>query len=331
MTQHTPPQHLQNSKPKRVAILVYPDLCTFEFGCAVELFALPRPNIHNWYQTDIIALQAESVNAVGGFQVNSNITLSQENGFKEYDMVVIAGWSGVDFHVPEILIHSLQAFHLNGGTLLSFCGGAFVLASTGLLNHKTATTHWHYQDQFIEMYPQIDFQKNVLYTEEERLYTSAGSASALDLGLHIIRKDYGASIANEVAKRLVISPQRAGGQAQYAQQTALEAPDLLSTSLQWAMDNLQNTISINQMAEKACLSRRSFDRHFRQVLNISPKEWLTRQRIDLAREYLESSKVSIDQIAEQSGFGTAMNLRHHFGQVLGVTPSHYRNQFLKGS
>ena len=316
-------------KEKRVAILTYPNLCTFEFGCAIELFALPRPEFNDWYQTDIISLQQDAVDAVGGFQVTSDITFCPTKGFEGYDKVVIAGWGDINEKAPETLLKSLQDFHQSGGTLLSFCGGAFVLASTGLLNNKSATTHWHYQDQFIQKFPQVKFQKNVLYTEEERLYTSAGSASALDLGLHIIRQDYGASIANEVAKRLVISPQRAGGQAQYAQQASLEKPDHLSASLEWAIDNLKSTISINQMAEKACLSRRSFDRHFRNSLGISPKEWLTRQRIDLARDHLESSQVSIDNVAEQSGFGTAMNLRHHFGQVLGVSPSHYRQQFLK--
>ncbi len=316
-------------KQKRVAILVYPDLCTFEFSCAVELFALPRPDIKHWYNTYIVALQQEAVTATGGFQVSSDVVFSPKTGFEDYDMVIVAGWSGVDVDVPADLIQSLQTFHQSGGTLVSFCSGAFVLAATGLLNQKSATTHWRYEEAFREKFPQINFQENVLYTEEDRLYTSAGSASALDLGLHIIRKDYGAAIANEIAKRLVISPQRKGGQAQYAQQSISEKPNHLSSSMQWAVDNLQSTITINQMAERACLSRRSFDRHFRSALGISPKEWLTRQRIGLAREYLESSTTSIDQIAEQSGFGTAMNLRHHFSQVLGVSPSHYRRQFLQ--
>ena len=318
-------------KNKRVAILTYPSLCTFEFSCAIELFALPRPDFKNWYQADVVALEKEAVTATGGFQVSSDHIFSAKEGFKHYDMVVIAGWSGIDIDVPEDLITALQRFYQSGGTLVSFCSGAFVIASTGLLDNKPATTHWRYEERFKEKFPKIHFQENVLYTEEEneRLYTSAGSASALDLGLHIIRKDFGVSISNEVAKRLVISPQREGGQAQYANQTALEKPDHLSTSMQWAIDNLQSAITINQMAERAYLSRRSFDRHFRSSLGISPKEWLTRQRIGLAREYLESSEISIDQIADQSGFGSAMNLRHHFGQVLGVSPSHYRRQFLR--
>ncbi len=242
---------------------------------------------------------------------------------------MIAGWSGIDVDLPKDVKQSLQDFYKRGGTLISFCSGAFALAATGLLDNKNATTHWRYESRFKEKFPQIHFQENVLYTEEERLYTSAGSASALDLGLHLIQKDYGSAIANEIAKRLVISPQREGGQAQYAQQHAPEKPQHLSSSMQWAIEHLQNNITINQMAEHACLSRRSFDRHFRSSLGISPKEWLTQQRIGLAREYLENSSVSIDIIAEQSGFGSSMNLRHHFSQVLGVSPSHYRRQFLQ--
>lgn len=323
------PPSLKSARQKRVAILMYPNLCTFEFGCAVELFSLQRPDIPNWYKTDIVALQKQPVLATGGFRVSSDLVFSPNTGFQNYDLVIIAGWSGIDIDVPENLVIALQEFHQAGGTLVSFCSGAFVIAATGLLDNKNATTHWRYQQQFQDKYPQINFQENVLYSEENRIYTSAGSASAFDLGLHIIRKNHGAAVANEIAKRLVISPQREGGQAQYANQITPEQPNHLNTSLQWAMGSLQSNISINQMAEKACLSRRSFDRHFRSSLGISPKEWLTRQRIGLAREYLENSQVNIDQVAEQSGFGSAMNLRHHFGQVLGVSPSHYRRQFLQ--
>ena len=312
-------------KKKRVAILTYPDLCTFEFACAIELFSLSRPDIKDWYQTDIVALEKGPQNAIGGFQIQSDTLFSPNKGFAYYDMLVIAGWSGIN--IPNPLKEAILLFHQTGGILVSFCSGAFVLAATGLLNNKKATTHWRYEDSFKQKFPLINFQENVLFTQEERLYTSAGSASALDLGLHLIRQDYGSAIANKIAKRLVISPHRQGGQAQYASKVAPQNIDFLSASLEWAQDNLTQNISINQMAEQACLSRRSFDRHFRENLGISPKEWLTRQRINLAREYLESSLASIEQVAEKSGFGSAMNLRHHFSQVLRVSPSDYRRQF----
>lgn len=318
-------------KPKKVAILAYPKLCTFEFGCAVELFALPRPDIDNWYQCDIIAIQSEAIEATGGFQMKSDIIFSSEQGFSSYDMVVIAGWTSTDTSVSKPLITALKCFYQQGGTLVSFCSGAFVVASTGLLDNKDATTHWRYEKTFKQMFPSIHFKENVLYTHSDRLYTSAGSASALDLGISIIRKDFGVSIANMIAKRLVIYPQREGGQAQFSENTQTIDSGHLNGSLKWAKDNLHDSISIDQMAEHANLSRRSFDRHFRTTIGSSPKEWLTKQRIYLAKAFLESSRASVEQIAEKSGFGSTMNFRHHFSKVLGISPSHYRNQFISNT
>jgi len=321
------------TKTKRVAILAYPDLTTFEFGCAIELFALERLEIPKCYITDVIATKVGSIAAAGGFLINTNLTFSvtpKGDFFKDYDMVVIPGWTGNKSQASNDLLIALRHFHNNGGTLISFCGGAFVLAQTGLLDDKSATTHWLFTDEFKRQFPKINFKENVLYTEEDRLFTSAGSAAALDLGLHLIRKDFGATIANKIAKRLVISPQREGGQSQYATSPSNPGkPNHLSKSLQWANDNLHTQITIDEMAQHACLSRRSFDRHFRSTLGQSPKEWLIQQRINLAREFLESSQANMEQVAVKSGFGSSMNLRHHFSQVLGVTPTHYRNQFMQ--
>lgn len=323
--------NINKSNIKHVAILAYPDLCTFEFGCAVELFSLERKEILKCYSTEIIATEAGPIDAVGGFSIKTDQVFSatpNNDFFKNFNMVIIAGWTGNNVQASEELLAALKHFHNNGGTLVAFCGGAFVLAQTGLLNDKTATTHWMYAEEFKLQFPRIDFQENVLYTEEDRLYTSAGSAAALDLGLHLIRKDFGASISNQIAKRLVISPQREGGQAQYASTISNpDKPNHLNKSIQWANDNLHKNISIDEMAQQACLSRRSFDRHFRSNLGKSPKAWLIQQRINLAREFLENSQTDMEQIAMQSGFGSAMNLRHHFSQVLGVSPTHYRNQF----
>ena len=311
----------------RVAILAYPDLCAFEFGCATELFALKRPDLSNWYQTDIIGINSGPFKATGGVQLMAEKTLIKQDDFKPYDWLIIPGWSGVNEKVPDILVHALRNYYKRRGKIVSFCSGAFVLGATGLLDGKTATTHWAYEDAFRKQFPLVCFQENVLYTEDEGLYTSAGSAAALDLGLHIIRQDFGTSIANQVAKRLVISPHREGGQAQYAAKKKPAGNQLLNESLQWASNNLHKNISVNQMADKACLTRRSFDRHFRATMGMSPKEWLIRQRINLAQDYLESTRVSMEQIADKSGFGSAMNLRHHFSKILGISPSYYRRQF----
>ena len=323
----------KNINIKRVAILAYPNLSTFEFGCAIELFALERLELPKCYSTDVIATQAGPINAVGGFTINTDRVFSanpKNDFFKDYDKVIIAGWTDNQVQASDDLLAALCQFYDSGGTLVSICGGAFVLAQTGLLDNKTATTHWLFTEEFKRQFPQVKFQENVLYTKEDRLYTSAGSAAGLDLGLHLIRKDFGANISNKVAKRLVISPQREGGQAQYANLSSTpKNPNHLSKSIQWANDNLHKQITIDEMAQQAYLSRRSFDRHFRSNLGQSPKEWLTQQRINLAREFLESSQADMEQIAVKSGFGSSMNLRHHFSQVLGITPTHYRNQFLQ--
>lgn len=317
--------------PKKIAILAYPKLCTFEFGCAVELFALPRPDIKNWYQCDIVALYDTPMQATGGLEVQTNNILSKKNGFLLYDRVIIPGWGDIEADVPDSLLTPLRQFYKQGGEIVSFCSGAFVIASTGLLNNQQATTHWRYKQLFQKKFPNINFKDNVLFAQADRIYTSAGSASALDLGLSLIREDFGASVANQVAKRLVISSQREGGQAQFSENTEIIETNLLNGSLEWAKKNCQSAISIEEMAERACMSRRSFDRHFRLNLGSSPKEWLIQQRVYLARQYLENSQAKMDQIAEQSGFGSAMNLRHHFAKILGVSPSHYRNQFLQTS
>ena len=313
---------------KRIAILTYPKLCTFEFACAIELFALQRPDIEDWYNCDIISLGNKCTSSTGGFCIEADITFSPELGFSHYDKVIIPGWTGIDAEVPKKLTRALQDFYHNKGTLISFCSGAFVLAATGLLNNKDATTHWRYEESFKEQYPTINFKENVLYTLSDRLYTSAGSASALDLGISIIREDFGSTIANNIAKRLVISPHREGGQAQFSNNIEPIQENMLKGSLEWAKRNIQHNISIDQMAKKACLSRRSFDRHFRSNMGLSPKEWLIKQRIHLAKEFLESSHASIEYIAEKSGFGTPMNFRHHFTKTLGISPSHYRNSFI---
>ncbi len=326
------PNQFEITNPPRVAILAYNNLATFEFSCAVELFSLPRPEIPNWYQSDVIAVESGQLMAVGGFKVECQKTLSKEKGFDGYDMLVIPGWKAmsVDKSVPSYLVDSILSFYKKGGTLVSFCSGAFVLAATGLLNNKVATTHWLYEDSFREKFPKVVFKENVLFTEEERIFTSAGSASALDLGIHIIAKDYGVHIANKIAKRLVIAPQRQGGQSQFASKSPLlNQADNLSNSLEWARNHLYKNITIDDLAKNACVSRRSFDRNFRKSMGLSPKEWLIEQRVNFAREQLEKTSFSIELIAEKSGLGSAMNMRHHFAKTLGVSPSYYRKQFLQ--
>jgi len=243
-------------------------------------------------------------------------------------MLVVAGWTDQQTKPSDELLSSLCNFYHNGGTLVSFCGGAFVLASTGLLDGKSATTHWLFIETLREQFPNIQFYENILYTKGDRIYTSAGSAAGIDLGLYLICKDFGAHVANKIAKRLVISAKREGGQAQYAKDSSIpNQPSNIDSSISWAKENLHSKITIDEMAKKAYLSRRSFDRYFQKNLQQSPKAWLIKQRINLARILLETTQHHIEKIAEDSGFGSSMSLRLHFRKNLSVSPSYYRKQF----
>ncbi|MFB9886353.1 helix-turn-helix domain-containing protein [Balneatrix alpica] len=309
---------------RQVAILAYPDLCTFEFGCAVELFALPRPEIPNWYQTRIVSLEPGPLAATGGIQ----ILTEQVQDFSAFDTLIIPGWHSRDEAPPPSLQSAMRSLVARGGRILSFCSGAFLLAGCGLLDGRRACTHWRYADAFRQRFPQVELQAESLYVLDEQLGCSAGSAAGLDLGLALIRRDFGADIANSVAKRLVLPAQRDGGQAQF-----IPAPTLprrehpLHTCLEWAQANLQQPIRVEQLCEMACMSRRSFDRHMRQLTGLSPQAWLTRQRLQQAQAWLETSDANLEQIAQHCGFGSALNLRHHFQQSLGISPQQYRRQF----
>ena len=313
---------------KNVAILAHPHIALFELGCATELFGLPRPEFDQWYKAEVISFQSGPFQAISGVSIQARCI----DDLSAYDTLVIPSWP-VDHTSPSPkLAKAIQNFSRKGGRLLSFCSGAFLLGYLGLLDSKEATTHWRYESQFKDAFPRCQYQANVLYVLDNKLGCSAGSAAAIDLGLAVIRQDFGAAKANSVAKRLVMSGHRKGGQSQFVETPVQHRPNQLSESLDWASDKLADNISINDMAAHACMSRRSFDRLFRKQMGLSPQEWLVCQRINLACQLLEtandnSALRTIEKVAEQSGFSSAGNLRHHFHKQLGVSPRQYRDNF----
>jgi AraC family transcriptional activator FtrA len=246
----------------------------------------------------------------------------------EAGTVMIPGWQGVDVDVPEILLRSLRAAHARGARLLSICSGAFVLAATGLLDGKWATTHWRYAEALRRRFPKVQVDPQVLYVDEGQVLTSAGSAAGLDLCLHLVRRDFGSDVANRVARRLVIAPHREGGQAQF-----LERPvdrrerGPLAAVIERLRRQLEQQITVADMADWAAMSERTFIRRFHASTGMTPADWLTDTRMKLARELLETSALSIDEIATKSGLGTATTMRHHFRKRVGLSPSEYRNRF----
>lgn len=308
----------------KVAILTYENLDVFEFGCAVELFATPRPELEAWYQTDVLGLTADPVNATGGITVQVDRSVDD---LTEYDMMVIPGWTSIDVKPPEVLIDAMLEMHQRGGRIVALGMGVFALAATGLLDGKKATTHWSLAKSFTEMFPKVNFQDNVLYTGEDRMHSSSGHTGAIDLGLYMIRQDYGAHRTNVVAKDLVVSSHRDGTQSQFVERTLRQQHGRLHETINWVLENLDKPLNVTEMAEQACLSRRSFDRQFRSTVGKSPKEWLIHQRINLAQDFLETTNYSVEEIASSTGFQTGMNLRHHFTRLLGLSPTRYRAKY----
>lgn len=213
--------------------------------------------------------------------------------------------------------------------LVSICSGAFALAAAGVLDGRTATTHWLYTNLLREAYPDIDIDPAPLYVDTGRVLTSAGCAAGLDLCLHIVRSDKGVRVANDVARRLVISPHRGGGQAQYIETPVPEpaGDGRIASGMAWAVENLDRPISLDEMAAQSTMSRRSYLRQFAKATGTTPIKWLTEQRIQASLALLEFSELSVEQIAARVGFESPATYRHHFVRQMHTTPSDYRSAF----
>lgn len=311
-----------------VVALVYDNLCSFEYGCAAEVFGLPRPEFgRDWYRFGACAIDAGPLRAPGGLRVQATGGLAR---LARAGTIVIPGWKHVDAAPPEKLLRALRAAHARGARIVTICSGVFVLAATGLLDGRRATTHWRYAAALQARHPRIAVDANVLYVDEGQLLTSAGSAAGLDLCLHLVRRDWGAERANVVARRLVIAPHRSGGQAQFIEQPVLEhGGDRLAALLDELRAAPARRATIAQMARRVAMSERSFMRKFRQATGQSPADWLAATRVDNARQLLESTPLAIDAVAQRCGFGSAITLRHHFRRKVGLSPAEYRRRFLR--
>ena len=310
-----------------VVALAYDGLCTFEFGCTYEIFGLPRPELDcPWYRFDVCAAEPGPLRAAGGLAVRAPYDLDL---VERADTVIVPGWRGATEPPPQPLLDALKRVSERGGRLVSICSGVFVLAAAGVLDGKRATTHWRYTEALARRYPDIRVDPDVLYVDEGSVLTSAGSAAGLDLCLHIVRQDHGAAIANNVARRLVLAPHRDGGQQQFvATPIAREAGNgRLAALLDWLPGHLDEELNVGDLARRAGMSLRAFQRRFRETLGTTPGEWLARQRVAHARQLAETTDLTVEQIAAQSGFGSVETLRHHFRRLVGTTPGRYRRSF----
>jgi AraC family transcriptional activator FtrA len=312
---------------RHVAILAYDQLCMFEFGIAVEVFGLARPEFAHldWYTHEIVGIEPGPYRASGGISVAANHDLGR---FEQAGLIVVPGWRGAMTPVPAPLIEALRAAHARGARIATLCSGVFVPARAGLLEGRRATTHWRYAEVLRAEFPAIEVLPDILYSEDGALLTAAGSAAGIDLCLHIVRQDFGAEVANTVARRLVLPAHREGGQAQFvARPVAKERRGRIGPLLDTLRQRLNEEWSIARMADLARLSERSLIRHFNDTTGLSPLTWLIAERVERSKELLETTDFGLDTIAEASGFRSQETLRHHFRNRTGVSPTAFRRSF----
>jgi AraC family transcriptional activator FtrA len=319
------PANIRNS-PGRVAVLAYDRLSMLEFAVACEIFgpsfgaALGIP----WYET-VVCGDRPSVSFDNGLtlQVPEPLTAA-----RRAHTVVVPPCED-PLAVSEATLTAIVRAHARGARIISLCTGAFVLARTGLLDGRRAATHWDECGPFAMQFPRVTIDPGVLYVDEGDILTSAGSAASIDLCLYVVSCDFGADVANALARLLVVQPHRDGGQAQYIDTpmpTASPA-EPIADALAWMTQHLGEQMTIAELASRAAMSQRSFARHFVAATGTTPYQWLLRQRIQQAQRLLERTDLPIDAVAERVGLGNATNLRKHFRRVLDTSPHAYRRAF----
>jgi AraC family transcriptional activator FtrA len=311
----------------RVAVVAYDGMSAFETGIVTEVFGLPRPEFDvEWYDLRVCVEGGGPIRLVGGASMTTPFGLE---ALADADTVIVPGVSDVHADCSAELVAALRAAHGRGARVVSICSGAFALAAAGLLDDQRATTHWRYATLLRQRFPAVRVDADVLYVDNGDVLTSAGSAAGLDLCLHLVRQDFGASIANAVARRLVVPPHRDGGQAQYIE-TPVPADlddDRIVASMTWAMAHLDQEITVGSLATQAHMSRRSYLRHFARSSGTSPIRWLISQRIQASLPLLENGNASVEEIAAKVGFASTVTYRHHFAKEMRTSPSAYRRAF----
>ncbi|WP_406861571.1 helix-turn-helix domain-containing protein [Streptomyces sp. HUAS MG47] len=308
---------------RSVAIAATDGMLHFELALAYEVFgsapaALPGP----WYDVTVCGTHAVRV---------GRFLLEPDRGYEalaDADTVIVPAIADHGAEPPADLVAAVRAAHEAGAVVVSLCTGVFVLAAAGLLDGLRATTHWAHTDELAARYPQVEVDPDVLYVDNGTVLTSAGKAAAMDLCLHLVRRDHGSTVANVVARRLVVPPHREGGQAQFvATPVPAQEGHPLADLLPWVMRRLDQPLTVEDLARQANMSSRHLARHFRSVTGTTPLQWVLTQRIRRAQELLESTDDSVDTIASAAGMGTATTLRRHFQRTVGVPPDAYRRTF----
>lgn len=315
----------------RVAVFAMDGVIPFELGIPLRIFGAAQSQQDGTplYEVVTCGLRPGAVETDAGFPI---VVRYGTRALAEADTVVVPashelGQVYEEGRLTDELTAALEVIR-PGTRMVSICTGSYVLAAAGMLDGRPATTHWTSAEHFQRLFPRVRVDPDVLYVDDGDVLTSAGVAAGLDLCLHIVRRDFGTAVANAVARRTVVPPHREGGQAQFIRRP-LPEPQLASTerARAWALERLHEPLTLRQLAGREAMSVRTFTRRFREEVGLSPGQWLSQQRIERARQLLESTDLGVDQIARQAGFGTSASMRQHLHAVLGVSPTAYRRTF----
>lgn len=308
---------------RRVAVVVLEGAKPLDVGIPAQVFTT-RASMP--YSVDVCGVHPGLI--TGGDGLSYHVDRGLE-ALESADLIFVPGYRRPDQELPpHELSLALTRAHARGARIAAISTGAFALAAAGLLDGRRATTHWHYSKTLAERFPEVRVDERVLFIDEGQVLTSAGAASGIDLCLHILRKEAGMAVANHAARRLVAAPYRSGGQAQYLPHSVPESHgERFTHTREWSLQRLADPLTIEDLAAHARVSPRTLSRRFRDETGYTPMQWIMRARLDRARELLEETDLSVEQIAVEVGLGTATNLRRYFRRVLGTTPTEYRRTF----
>ncbi|MEU2281650.1 helix-turn-helix domain-containing protein [Streptomyces sp. NPDC013178] len=313
----------------RVAVLALSGVYPFELGIPARVFGASwDPDIGMLYEVVVCTLDGGPVMTNAGFSIGVD---HDSQALVDADTVVVApvdlGWPPVWDQPTGPLTQALTRVR-SDARIMSICTGAYVLAAVGLLDGRRATTHWRLAEHFQSLFPAVQLDPTVLFVDDGNVLTSAGASAGVDACLHLVRCDHGSRVANQTARDCVVPPWRDGGQAQFIDRPVPEPGRTATAPTQaWALEHLDQPLSLSELAAHARMSRRTFTRRFRQETGASPGQWILRQRIELARQLLETNDLPIDQVAHRSGFGTGASLRRHLHRAIGISPQAYRQTF----
>jgi AraC family transcriptional activator FtrA len=312
-----------------VAAVVDQGALTFDFAIPCEVFGLDRSDIVDpWYEFLVVGAGDRRVRTQTGFVMEAPHGLE---ALERADTIVVPGWSDPEDEPSAALKDALVAAYERGARLASLCTGAFVLAATGLLDDRRATTHWLYTERLRRRYPRVRIDPDVLYVADDRVMTSAGTAAGIDLCLHLVALDHGLDVAATVARRLVMPLFRSGGQAQYVDTPIAPDPGGLSALLDWGRANLEAGITVDDLAAHGSMSPRTLTRRFRSAIGIPPGEWLLRERLRLAQRLLERTDDPIEVVARRAGYDAPVTMRAQFAARLQTSPRAYRQTFRRAA